>query len=151
MKPTIGIAAAASLVLAIPVVAEDVMDRESIDRANARLVELQKQGDAAGMGEMYTEDAILLPAGSDRIAGRKAIEAFWREKLGAGVEDVQLDTETLVAVGDGLAYEIGRYTTRPRDAAPVSGHYLVLWKRVGGDWRLHVDIFNEASQDGRGG
>jgi uncharacterized protein (TIGR02246 family) len=151
MKPTIAIAAAASFVLTLPVIGEESMDRESIDRANARLVELQKQGDAAGMAAMYTEDAILLPAGSGQVAGRKAIEAFWRETLGAGVEDVQLNTEKLVAVGDALAYEIGRYTTQPRDAAPVSGHYLVLWKRVGGDWRLHVDIFNEAGQGGRGG
>ena len=151
MKPTIAIAAAASFVQTLPVIGEESMDRDPIDRANARLVELQKQGDAAGMAAMYTEDAILLPAGSGQVAGRKAIEAFWRETLGAGVEDVQLNTEKLVAVGDDLAYEIGSYTTQPRDAAPVSGYYLVLWKRVGGDWWVHVDIFNEGNQGEQAG
>jgi len=148
MRSMIVIAAVAALFVMAPAVAEEAMDREPINRANARLVELQKNGDAAGMAEMYTEDAILLPAGSDRVEGRKAIEAFWRETLGSGVEDVQLTTETLVAVGDDLAYEIGRYTTRPRDAAPVSGQYLVLWKRAGNGWRLHVDIFNEGGEGG---
>lgn len=124
--------------------AEDTMNRTAIDKANARLVELQKQGDASGMGEMYTEDAILLPAGAPRTEGRKAIEAYWAKNLGPGVEDVQLTTEDLEELGDDLVYEIGRYTTTPKDAAPVSGHYVVLWKRVDGAWKLHVDIFNKS-------
>jgi len=120
------------------------MDRTAIDDANAKLMALQKQGDAAGMGDMYTEDAILLPAGGLRTEGREAIEAFWAKKFGSGVADVQLTTEDLVPLGDDLVYEIGRYTTAQKDAVPVSGQYLVLWKRVDGRWKLHVDIFNEA-------
>ena len=119
------------------------MNRTAIDDANARLVELQKQGDAAGMAEMYTEDAILLPAGAPRTEGRDAIEAFWAENLGTGVEDVELTTENLEEFGDDFVYEVGRYTTTPKNAAPVSGHYAVLWKRVGGTWKLHIDIFNK--------
>lgn len=140
------IAAAAALLLMSQAVAEDTMDRKPIDRANAKLEALQIQGDAAGMAEMYTEDAILLPAGSERVDGREAIEDFWREKLVAGIEDVQLTTEDLVEIDGDLAYEIGRYTTQPRDAAPVSGQYLVLWKRAGNEWRLHLDIFNEGGK-----
>jgi uncharacterized protein (TIGR02246 family) len=123
--------------------AEDTMDSKPIDQANARLEALQKAGDAEGMGEMYTEDAILLPAGGEKTEGREAIAAFWADKLGPGVEDVELTTGRLVPVGDDLAYEIGSYRTTPKDAAPVAGHYLVLWKRVDGAWKLHVDIFNE--------
>lgn len=119
------------------------MTRTAIDAANARLIELQKDGDAAGMGRMYTEDAVFLPAGHEKLVGREDIEAFWAEALGGGVSDVQLTTENLVPLGDDLVYEIGSYTTTPRDAAPISGYYLVLWKRVDGDWKLHVDIFNE--------
>lgn len=126
--------------------AEDAMKaamESAIDDANARLEALQKQGDAEGMGSMYTQDAILLPAGGASTRGREAIAAFWAEKLGSGVEDVQLTTEELVPLGDDLAYEIGRYTTTPKGAEAVSGYYLVLWKRVDAGWKLHVDIFNE--------
>lgn len=119
--------------------------RAQVDEANARLVALQKQGDAAGMGDMYTEDAVLLPEGGSRIEGREAIEAFWAEAIGSGVEDVQLTTEDLVPLGGDLVYEIGHYTTTPADAPPVSGYYLVLWKRVGGALKLHVDIFNKGA------
>ena len=122
--------------------AEDTMDRTAIDNANVRLVELQKAGDAAGMGRMYTDDAVLLPADGTRIEGRDGIEAFWAKTLRDGIEDVRLTTENLVSLGDDLVYEIGSYTTTPSGAAPVSGHYLVLWKRVDGAWKLHVDIFN---------
>lgn len=136
-------AAAAWLALPIAVLAEDAMDQKPIDEANAKLEALQKAGDAAGMAEMYTKDAILLPAGGPRTEGREAIEAFWEGMLGSGVEDVQLTTEDLMPAGDDLAYEIGRYTATPADADPVSGQYLVLWKRVDDAWKLHVDIFNE--------
>jgi uncharacterized protein (TIGR02246 family) len=145
MQTRLRFAAAATLWFSIPWSsnAEDVMDRKSIDEANAKLEALQKEGDAAGMGAMYTEDAILLPAGGRKTEGRDAIEAFWADKLGSAGADVQLTTEDLVPVGGDLAYEIGSYTATPKDATPVSGQYLVLWKRVDGSWKLHVDIFNE--------
>lgn len=135
-----------------PAHSEDAMKaamESAIDEANARLEDLQKQGDAEGMGRMYTNDAVLLPAGGASTRGREAIEAFWAEKLGSGVEDVQLTTEELVPLGDDLAYEIGRYTTTPKGVGAVSGHYLVLWKRVDGGWKLHVDIFNEGGKGGQ--
>lgn len=138
----VGVAAMGSSLFGA-VSAEETMERKPIDEANAKLETLQKKSDAAGMADMYTEDAILLPAGGARAEGREAIESFWRGMLGSGIEDVQLTTEDLVAVGDDLAYEIGRYTAEPRNADPVSGHYLVLWKRVDDEWKLHVDIFNE--------
>lgn len=119
------------------------MENAPVRELNARLAEFQKAGNAIAMGEMYTQNAVLLPAGGPGARGRDAIEAFWAEKLGSGVEDVKLTTEELVPLGDDLAYEIGRYTTTPRNADPVSGHYLVMWKKTGGDWKLHVDIFNE--------
>jgi uncharacterized protein (TIGR02246 family) len=148
MKTILSYAAAATVLFSIPLssTAEDTMTRTAIDEANARLIELQKDGDAAGMGRMYTEDAVLLPAGDEKRVGRRDIAAFWAEALGGGVADVQLTTENLVPLADDLVYEIGSYTATPRDAAPVSGYYLVLWKRVDGDWKLHVDIFN---QDGK--
>lgn len=119
------------------------MDITPIREVNAKLEAFQKAGNAEGMSDMYTNDAVLLPAGGDGARGREAIEAFWAEKLGTGVADVHLTTEELVPLGADLAYEIGRYTTTPKDAEPVSGHYLVLWKKSSGEWKLHVDIFNE--------
>jgi len=125
--------------------AEDNVNRKAIDNANATLIALQKDGDAEGMGEMYTDDAILLPSGGSRTEGREAIEAFWATNLGSGVKDVQLRTENLESLGSELVYEIGSYTTTPADGAPISGHYVVLWKRVDGEWKLHVDIFNKST------
>lgn len=123
--------------------AEDDMNRAAIDSANAKLIALQKAGDAEGMGDMYTDDAILLPSGGPRTEGRDAIEAFWAKTLNSGIEDVELVTENLESLDEDLVYEIGSYTTTPANAEPVSGHYVVLWKRVDGEWKLHVDIFNQ--------
>ena len=142
------LAAGLSLCLAGTADAEDDVNRTAIDEANARLIALQKQGDAEGMADMYTEDAILLPSGAERADGREAIAAFWAKSLGAGVEDVELKTESLEPLGKDLVYEIGSYKTTPKDAEPVTGYYLVLWKRVESEWKLHVDIFNENGEEG---
>lgn len=124
--------------------AEETMAQRSIDQANARLVQLQKQADAEGMGDMYTQDGILLPGEGKKYVGREAIQGFWADMLGTdGVEDVELTTEKLVPLGDDLAYEIGSYETTPKEGEPMTGHYLVIWKRVGGEWKLHADIFNK--------
>ncbi|CAN5136027.1 hypothetical protein BH24PSE2_BH24PSE2_04330 [soil metagenome] len=146
MRVSAGLAAA--VLLSASVLAEETMERQAIDEANAKLIALQKDGDAAGMAEMYTEDATLLPAGGPKSQGRDAIREFWAGMIGPGLDDLELVTEDLVAVDENLAYEIGSYTATPRDAEPVTGQYLVLWRNVDGEWKLHVDIFNEDGHKG---
>jgi ketosteroid isomerase-like protein len=43
-----------------------------------------------------------------------------------------------------LAYETGTVRLVARDGKQTEGRYVVVWKRDGGRWKLHRDIWNAA-------
>lgn len=103
-------------------------------------------GDGKALAELYTEDAVLLPPGAERIEGRAKIAEFWQGAMDAGLEDPSLEAVEVVELGD-YAYEVGALSITAQDAdgqpAPVSGKYIVIWQRGDdGTWRLHRDIWN---------
>jgi len=103
-------------------------------------------GDGKGVADLYTEDAVLLPPGGERVHGRGKIATFWQGAIDSGLEGANLEAVEVVQSGD-LAYEVGRLSiTAPGDGGeptPVSGKYVVIWQRGDdGAWRLHRDIWN---------
>jgi ketosteroid isomerase-like protein len=54
---------------------------------------------------------------------------------------VTLTTVEVQGCGD-TAWEVGRYTV-PGEGGKVldTGDYVVIWKREGGEWKLHRDIW----------
>jgi len=58
-----------------------------------------------------------------------------------GLEEVVLETLELEA-HDETAHEVGRYTLKAAGGQVTdTGKYLVIWKREGGSWKLHRDIW----------
>ncbi len=120
--------------------------RESVEAVGKTLCERGNAGNAAGVVELYTEDAALMPPGAARLDGRDAIQQYWQGMLDAGVGDFLLATQEVEEVGDS-AVEVGVISaTAPGDGearVTFTGKYVVVWKRNGvGSWRLHRDIWN---------
>ena len=103
-------------------------------------------GDAAGIGKLYALDAMALPPGAKRQDGRPAIQAFWAAAA-QGVTDITLTTVDVKPLGPGVAQEIGAYAMKTKGPAPQAlvGKYVVIWKKVGPDWKLATDIWNADS------
>ena len=121
-----------------PAVAEDV--RAAIEAANAQLVSALSRGDAAGIAAMYSANAQLFPANSDIVSGQ-AIQQFWQGAVDAGIKNLTLTTLEAEAQGN-IAYEVGTYTLPGEEGKMIDvGKYVVVWKRVGGQWKLHRDIW----------
>lgn len=100
--------------------------------------------DAQALAALYTEDAKLLPPNSDFVTGRAAIQTFWRRVMDAGVAGAALTVDEAVGT-DSLAVEVGRYTLSAATGNTIDqGKYIVWWKRTGGVWRLHRDIWNSS-------
>jgi len=116
--------------------------REAIEKANANLLACFRRGDARAIGNLYTNNAQLLPAGSEPIKGPSAIGDFWETVLQMGVKEVKLQTVEVDGQGN-TAIELGEYTLFTANGQLADrGKYVVIWKQAGGEWKLHWDIWN---------
>ena len=115
--------------------------RAGITAANAQFMKLVAEKNAAGLAELYTEDAQVLPPNSSPVKGRPAIEQFFAAIL-TGIAKVQLDTVEVEGHG-GTAHELEALTFFDASGAKIDeGKAIVIWKKVGDDWKLHRDIFS---------
>lgn len=120
--------------------------RRAIETGNAKFGEAVRQGNAAAIGVLYTEDAVLLPPANEMIKGRAGIQEFWNGGLQMGIKDAVLTTVDVQDCSD-TAYEIGTYALKiqPEGQAAIEDHgkYIVIWKKAAdGSWKLSVDIWN---------
>jgi uncharacterized protein (TIGR02246 family) len=117
--------------------------RSEIQKRNRAFMSAVKAGDAAKVAASYTEDAWLLPPGADIIRGRARIEEFWRG-LFERIAELNLTTVDVVALGSDTAREVGsaEITLKSGEAKRIPGKYIVVWKRVAGEWQLEADMFN---------
>lgn len=95
------------------------------------------------------EDAVILPPGAPKMTGHAAIQGFWSsaaEQL--GLTGVCLETEEVVQAGPDMAYEIGTGVLETEQGSSEA-KYVVIWRRGDdGQWRWHVDIWNEKPSEG---
>jgi ketosteroid isomerase-like protein len=105
------------------------------------------QGDMAEVAGFYSDNAMLLPAGSDLIEGREAIESYWQEAVDMGIRRIKIDLMELEQHGDS-ATEISRYTMFDADETVVDhGKGIMIWKHDGSAWKMHRDIWTSNLPD----
>ena len=115
--------------------------RDAVETGNRAFAAAFLKGDSTAIAALYTEDAQVIAPGSPVVKGRPVIAAFWQGSIDSGIRDVKLETEHVESAGD-LAYETGTVHLVAKDGTASSARYLVVWKRVGGQWLLHRDIWN---------
>ena len=119
------------------------MTRVAIDSGNRAFIAAFLRGDAQAVADLYTEDAQLIPPGSEVASGRSAIATFWQTVMDTEVEDLTLDTTEVESAGH-LACELGKVRVVGKNGQVIEGRYLVVWKRQNGQWKLYRDIWNSA-------
>ena len=126
--------------LTAPVFAQEA----EIAAVNAKWMDFFNKGDFAAVASLYTDDATAFPPGSAMVKGRAAIAAMWKtmaEKVG----DPTVTTLEVKPLGPFAAREIGTFSLKTKGEKPqaVVGKYVVVWEKVGNDWKLAADIWNE--------
>jgi uncharacterized protein (TIGR02246 family) len=126
--------------VAAPAVAQN---KATIEKLNDVWTAAFNKGDAVAVAALYTEDAYVLPPGSAMVKGRAAIEAFWRQAA-QQMTDAKLTTVDVLPLGRSAAREIGTVTLKTKSQPPqeVVGKYVVVWRKMGRDWKLATDIWN---------
>ena len=120
------------------------MSQKEIATVNRAFEDAARKRDMEALGRLYTTDAIVMPPDAPFVKGRESIKQFW----GAAIEqlrlkDVKLNTLDLEIAGD-TACEVGEAVLSLESGSPVV-KFVVAWKKVDGQWRLHRDIWNAKS------
>jgi ketosteroid isomerase-like protein len=126
--------------MGVPVLAQ----KAEIEAANAKWIEFFNKGDFAGVASLYTIDATAFPPGSAMVNGNAAIGEMWKS-MAEQVGDPKLTTLDVKPLGTAAAREIGTFSlkTKGSPGKELSGKYVVVWEKVGNEWKLSTDIWND--------
>jgi ketosteroid isomerase-like protein len=116
--------------------------RKAILAAEKVFVAAYNDHDAPALAALYTRDGEIMPPNSGVVKGARKLQALFKSFWDAGDTVMKLDTVEAKGFGD-TAYEVGKYTLSG-DSGKVNdrGKYIVIWRKVGGQWKLYRDIFN---------
>ena len=126
--------------------ADSAAEEQKIRALDQQWVAAVQAKDAAGSAGFYAADGALLAPNAPIAQGTAAVTAAWQSLL--GMKNVNLTfapTSIVVASGGDMAYDIGTYNLSfDSDKGPVkdAGKYVVVWKKVDGDWKVAAGIFN---------
>jgi len=78
------------------------------------------------------------------VKGRAAIAVMWKD-MAEQVSDPKLTTLDVKSLGPSAAREIGTFSLKSKGPKPqeITGKYLVIWEKIGNEWKLAADIWNE--------
>jgi ketosteroid isomerase-like protein len=129
-------------------------DEQAINGNNQRWLELIRAKDSAGIAQLYAEDGAVMPANEPAGRGREAIAQWWGRSMQMPGYDLTFETDQLLVSASGdMALDRGTYrfkATPPEGAIDDAGKFVVVWKKVGGDWKVAADIFNSDKPAGGG-
>ena len=121
-------------------------DEEAIRGQVARWLQLIKSKDAAAIAQMYTEDGAFMPPNATIGKGRSAIEQNWAAMMDTPGFELTFAPEQIVVSSSGdMALDRGTYrlTVAPDGTKQVdTGKYVVVWRKIGGEWKAAADIIN---------
>jgi len=108
--------------------------------------ELIKAKDAAAIAGLYTDDGAVMPPNGPIGKGPAAIQQTWAGMMQIPGFDLKIMPEQIVVASAGdMALDRGTYslTITPNGTAQQdTGKYVVVWRKVGGEWKAAADIFN---------
>ena len=97
--------------------------------------------DAAKLAGFYAEDAVYMPPNLPMAKGRAAIEAHFKQEFQQGFTNLKL-TPRESAISGSQAFEVGTATITAPGGRTENGKYVVVFKQVGGAWKIAYDINN---------
>ena len=146
-------AAASGISLALLVFAGLVHGQQktdpTLDRLTREFAAAFSAKDAAKVAAFYADDAVVMPPDQPMVQGRSSIEAYFRRGFAGDAIDLQLRPMES-AIAGAHAFEAGTSILTMGHGSPLpvggplteSGKYVVVYKRVGRDWKIAYDIFN---------
>ena len=120
--------------------------RIHIDKKNKKYMEFYNNGDASGVAELHTNNALVMPPNIDMVKGKSSIKKAISDEVSAGATDLAFTTINMYGNED-FVTEVGRYSLNVKNEGEIvmsdSGKYVVLWEQVSkNNWLMKTDIWN---------
>lgn len=140
------LAAICAPALALPQAA-GAQDEPDLDDLRARFEAAFNAGDVDALGQLYAENAIILPPDYARIEGRDGLAGYFDASFAQRqASDLAISSAEDRRI-DGAYLDTGTYamTVEGPDGArvPVEGDYASLVEEIDGEWRITRHIWNQ--------
>lgn len=140
MKRLVTVVSLVAAVVVTAVVQGQGKTEPVLDKITAEYAAAYNAKDAAKVAALYAEDALVMPPNEPMVKGRANIQARLQREL---KEDVTLQlTPTESTISGSQAFEAGTATVKLPDGRTEKEKYLVVYKRVGSEWKIAFDIWN---------
>jgi len=121
-------------------------DEQAVRSQIGHWLQLIKAKDAAGIAGLYAEDGAVMPPNGPISKGRTAIQQAWAAMMRTPGFDLTFVPEQILVSSSGdMALDRGTYslTVAPDGNTHTdTGKYVVVWRKIGGEWKAAADIFN---------
>ncbi len=125
-------------------------DIDAILRKSESWSENYVNGSIRGLAELYVTDGKILPNGSRIIEGRDAIAEKFKLKDGYSTISHVVNSEEITITGE-YAFDYGYYEgiteNEKEEQSGFKGKYVIIWKKINGEWLIYVDIWNSVLDD----
>ena len=114
----------------------DAHDHTAIDKQKANLVAAMGAGDIPAIGALHMDNAVVLAPRREIVRGQN-VRRFWRN-MSKQMKNVKFAPEDMELLGQHAARESGNLTFEfgEKTEAPINCKYLVVWQKVGDDWKI---------------
>ena len=97
----------------------------------------------------YTDDGKIFPNTREIMSGPGQLRSYWILPKGVSTIRHKITPVEIKIIGK-EAYDYGYYegATKRADGSEVSwqGKYVIVWRRVGKDWKIYLDIWNSINE-----
>lgn len=127
---------------------ETLSDTEIIKKNSLAFSKAYMDGDIDGLVNMYTEDGKILPNNRKIMSGKTDLKSYWTIPEGVKIV-LHKATPSEIRIENDIAYDYGYYEgktlTKDLKEVPWKGKYVIIWKKIDGDWKIYLDIWNSVA------
>ncbi|MEQ5791988.1 DUF4440 domain-containing protein [Muricauda sp. NFXS6] len=116
-----------------------------IEEKNEKIEAFYAKGMIDSAAVHFADDCIQFMPNQPAVVGVENYKATWKQNIRFGKWEFNLNTQEVKASGD-LATEYGKYTLTfsPNETSPIpamedKGNYMVLWEKIGDEWKAVWD------------